>query len=109
MGLKEFLAACGVRQPSSSARVLGADGGVHEPSPSSCSTGGCPLVLHEVASEGRRRIIFAACGVRGISCSIVLRNTMLHEVASEGRRRIIFAACGARGIAWSTVLRNTVT
>ena len=48
MGLNEFLAACGF----------------HEPSPSSCSTGGCPLVLHEVASEGRRRIIFALTGTR---------------------------------------------
>ena len=42
MGLKEFLAACGV----------------HEPSPSSWSTGGCPLVLHEDAGEGPCRIIF---------------------------------------------------
>ena len=42
MGLEEFLAACGV----------------HEPSPSSWSTGGCPLVLHEGAGEGPRRIIF---------------------------------------------------
>ena len=32
--------------------------GSGQPSPSSWSTGGCPLVLHEGAGEGPRRIIF---------------------------------------------------
>ena len=83
-GLREFLAACGVHEPSASAAPCGAvvaEGGaegprrisgVHEPSASAAP---CGAVLAEDGAEGPRRIIFdvdviLACAV--VKCSVWL-------------------------------------
>ena len=62
MGLKEFLAECGVHEPS-------------------CSTVAQTTMLDKGAS---------ACGLRQPSCSTLAQTAVLHEGAGEGPRRIIF-------------------